>query len=336
MSGLETQYSGDTILLVFPDGTGPALLSAMIAGIPLNKVHVLDYEPGEIRFDVRLQSTLDLFEEKQKNQNIMNEYSMTLQRGKDELKRLRSLDVTTIVNKKDQLIEEEAMAIELEYQRATKIRRKKEEEAERARLKRQQEIEKAWKQSDLSSTFDVAVGGLIGGAVIVGSSLLSFRGKGPSTKETRMAGTNIQGKDVASYMDRTDSISDIDNRKPILPKKSPTNSNLDGISGLEDFEIVTLEPPGTKQMSLYDNPPVLSETDRIEVARKSMEEYLSRDDGGEDWLRVMNDILEDGDDIDSEEDFTNINDPINTSNSDWTEDREDPPDKSTIYDNYDS
>jgi hypothetical protein len=151
-----------------------------------------------------------------------------------------------------------------------------------------------------------------------------------------MAGTNIQGKDVASYMDKTDSISDIDNRKPILPKKSPTNSNLDGISGLADFEIVTLEPPGTKQMSLYNKPPVLSETDRIEVARKSMEEYLNRDDGGEDWLRVMNNILEDGDDIDSEEDFTNINDPINTSNSDWTEDREDPPDKSTIYDNYDS
>ena len=311
MSGLETQYSGDTILLVFPDSCGPALLSAMMAGIPLNKVHLLDYEPGEIRFDVTLQSTLDLFQEKQKNQNTMNEYSMTVQRGTDELKRLRSLDVETIVNKKDQLIEEEAMAIEKEYQRTTEVRRKKEEEADRARLKRQQDIEKAWKQSDSSTTFDVAIGGMIGGAVIVGSSLLSFRGNDPSTKETRMAGTNIQGNEVASYMNTTDSFSDIDNRKPILPKRSRTNENLDGISGLDDLEIITLDPPNTKPMSLYDNPPVISETDRIVAARQSMEEYMNQDDGGEDWLRVMNDILEDDNDFEEDEEVVvNMNDSI--------------------------
>lgn len=43
---LETQYSGDTVVLVFPDGTGPALLSAMIAGVPFNRVHELEYQPG--------------------------------------------------------------------------------------------------------------------------------------------------------------------------------------------------------------------------------------------------------------------------------------------------
>ena len=40
---LETQYSGDDILLIFPDGTSPALLSCMIAGIPYNRVHELEF-----------------------------------------------------------------------------------------------------------------------------------------------------------------------------------------------------------------------------------------------------------------------------------------------------
>jgi len=52
LSCLETHCSGDTILLIFPDGTGPALLSALMGGIPLNRVHELNFEPGEIRYDV--------------------------------------------------------------------------------------------------------------------------------------------------------------------------------------------------------------------------------------------------------------------------------------------
>jgi len=50
MSVLETLYSGDTLLLVFPDGTGPALLSCLIGGVPLNRVHEFQYGPGEVRY----------------------------------------------------------------------------------------------------------------------------------------------------------------------------------------------------------------------------------------------------------------------------------------------
>jgi hypothetical protein len=49
ISLLETFQSGDDILLIFPDGTGPALLSALIAGIPLDRVHEIHYQPGEFR-----------------------------------------------------------------------------------------------------------------------------------------------------------------------------------------------------------------------------------------------------------------------------------------------
>lgn len=60
---LETYYSGDTILLIFPDGVGPALFSAMIGGIPFNLVHEIAYKQGEIRYDItyeRMQALLPL------------------------------------------------------------------------------------------------------------------------------------------------------------------------------------------------------------------------------------------------------------------------------------
>lgn len=59
LSLLETHCSGDTILLIFPDGTGPALLSALIAGIPFSRVHELNFAPGEIRFNVTYDRVLE-------------------------------------------------------------------------------------------------------------------------------------------------------------------------------------------------------------------------------------------------------------------------------------
>jgi len=52
LSVLETQRSGDTVLLIFPDGTGPALLTCLINDIPLNRVHEFEFEPGEFRLNV--------------------------------------------------------------------------------------------------------------------------------------------------------------------------------------------------------------------------------------------------------------------------------------------
>lgn len=79
---LETQFSGDTIVLVFPNGSGPALLSAMIAGIPYNKSHALEFAPGEIRLDVTMDKTLQLYE--QKMQSNVKSYAELVDQGKEE------------------------------------------------------------------------------------------------------------------------------------------------------------------------------------------------------------------------------------------------------------
>ena len=108
LSATESQFSGNTICFVFPDGTGPALLSCMIAGIPYNLCHRLDYAPGEVRLDVNFETTRALFQQKKDDPA----YQLVLEKGEKELAVLRNKEV--LVSVKDQRIEEEQAAIDEE------------------------------------------------------------------------------------------------------------------------------------------------------------------------------------------------------------------------------
>jgi len=99
MSVLETQYSGDTVLLIFPDGTSPALLSCLIAGIPLQHVHALNFVPGELRRGVTMDNANRLLGERISSPS----YNAALARGQDELRSLR--------REEEQMNREEAQAI---------------------------------------------------------------------------------------------------------------------------------------------------------------------------------------------------------------------------------
>ena len=180
MSVLETFYSGESILLVFPDGTGPALLSAMIAGIPFKHVHEIEFESGEMRLDVTLESTKQLWSAKkeqrrrqqQKNDEMKKEnsasstttttmttiednknsandnYDSTLQRGRRNLKELRAIpESDEIVSVKDAQLDQER--VEMERQLVEKKKedtRRREEQQARDRLEQQkQEINQARK-----------------------------------------------------------------------------------------------------------------------------------------------------------------------------------------------
>ena len=81
------------VLLVFPDGTGPALLSCLIGGIPLDRVHELQFRPGEIRCDVTF-DTVDAIASRQPSST----YFDALERGRIELKQLRGY--TMRINRK--------------------------------------------------------------------------------------------------------------------------------------------------------------------------------------------------------------------------------------------
>ena len=85
MSVLETQYSGDEILLIFPDGTSPALLSCLIAGVDLGDVHAFNFDPGEVRIDVTMKSTIESYAARK----TAPQYTQTLEMGKQHLATLR-------------------------------------------------------------------------------------------------------------------------------------------------------------------------------------------------------------------------------------------------------
>ncbi|KAL3932572.1 MAG: hypothetical protein SGARI_003929, partial [Bacillariaceae sp.] len=316
MSALETQYSGDSILLVFPDGTGPALLSAMIAGIPLNQVHLLDYRPGEIRLDVTMQSTLDFFQQRQKEQAAMEQYTTSLQQGEKELQRLRSMDSTDTVSKKDQMMEQEQLAIEKEYLRKAEARRKKEQEAEQARLKRQRDIQKAAdaqrkkeQEADQAKSIlqqpsgkaidgNTAVGGLAAGAVMVGLSVVAF-GDNDSHKETytsreskvlanetAVPTNSTKLKNISSTVVKVDATGTTTKSEP---RPDQDGAVLSSSSGSSQQIAPVIQPPPP--------PPIRTEKDKIEEARAAMEEYMSKDDGGDDWLSMLGDIIEEEEQI---------------------------------------
>lgn len=166
----ESRTSGEIILVIFPDGTGPALLSCMIAGIPFNEVHALDFEPGEIRLDVNREKILDLWKERREDPT----YLAKLQDGREKIASLRrdnggsstvntngytSPDNGKFVSKLDEKMEAERLEIDqateqrlLASRRAEEVLRQNRADAEaerrrayeqRMRLRQEQKAEKA-------------------------------------------------------------------------------------------------------------------------------------------------------------------------------------------------
>mmetsp|Transcript_7434 Transcript_7434/g.18297 ORF Transcript_7434/g.18297 Transcript_7434/m.18297 type:complete len:597 (+) Transcript_7434:3095-4885(+) len=142
----ESRTSGECILIIFPDSTGPALLSCMFAGIPFNEVHSLEFEPGEVRFDVNRESILALWKERRE----APAYLKKIEEGREKLAALRqdggggevnrasytnSGTNGNFVSKKDEKIEKERLDIE------RKIQEKKEADAARADTERKERAE---------------------------------------------------------------------------------------------------------------------------------------------------------------------------------------------------
>ena len=135
---LETLYTGDTILLIFPDGTGPALLSCCIGGIPLSRVHEFNYDNGEIRYDVNYDSINALAAEP-----TPQYYLDIIQRGREELAELRE-NPDVLRNKKDLKFqdEQEKERLALEAVRLEDAKRNEEERIRKEQDRREMEAKR--------------------------------------------------------------------------------------------------------------------------------------------------------------------------------------------------
>ena len=104
----ETRTSGDIILVIFPDGTGPALLECMIAGIPFEDCHIMEYVPGEIRLDISVESTLKLYNERKNDKVYYSNYIQKINDGKLKLDSLRNQDKNSFsITYKDSILDDE-------------------------------------------------------------------------------------------------------------------------------------------------------------------------------------------------------------------------------------
>jgi len=131
----ESRTSGDNILVIFPDGTGPALLSCMIAGVPYKDVHALEFAPGELRLDISPESVWELFEQRKDDPT----YLATLKQGQKNLKELQ--EHPPVVALKEQKMQEERMELEAAFVEKQKVAAQLEQERQEA-LARQKEMMK--------------------------------------------------------------------------------------------------------------------------------------------------------------------------------------------------
>ena len=259
MSVLETLYSGDVVLLVFPDGTGPALLSCLIGGINLNRVHELSFRPGELRVDVDYNSINALA-----SQPPPSSYMDILQRGRSELKQLRD-NPDILRNKKDLKYEEER-----EQERIVQEAKHKEEAKAKELDRKRKREERLQMKNNISSNNSLDAGSLapavLGGAAV---ALSVFQ----SDDETN---------DIVAGVENG---TDIDNDKESSLNSTVLSSDEDAIpvDEEEQIDLTTLPNVSQEWMLEEDNnvpPPI----------------QLSDIDYNEAWLGTISDIINDSDD----------------------------------------
>jgi hypothetical protein len=130
--------TGDTILVIFPDGTGPALMSAMIAGIPFSDVHALEFAPGEIRLDITPESVQQLFSQRKDDPA----YLASLEDGREKLAQLRKTSNTKFVGLKEQMEEERRLALDEEFAQKQRADAKVEQQkVERVAMEKERKLQ---------------------------------------------------------------------------------------------------------------------------------------------------------------------------------------------------
>lgn len=291
MSVLETQYSGDSILLIFPDGTSPALLSCLIAGIPLKDVHALNFMPGEFREDVTMENSNQLLKERLSSP----QYNEILSMGKDELTELRE-------EHKRLLLAEEGS-----HELLITPPKRSEPAPTVVQSRRAPTPFKQYNSFALKTAND-------GESTPTVQSRRTF-GDDDETNSPDIFSAGAMGAMGGLLMIRGDK--DDSDKSETKPKSNPAPvlayaNSVNNSTGTTMFDqqvdtiyasantIQMTAPANTIQMTdtatnpnVFEDVPVLSKRDRIEAAEKAMDEYLSQDDGGDAWLTSMQGIVMD-------------------------------------------
>jgi hypothetical protein len=235
MSVMETQFSGDEILLVFGDGTSPALLSALMAGLPLNKVHELNFQPGEIRYDITRDRVLSYSSLQAATEEKSVEYRAIIDRGRTTLKELRDEANRPVV----EFVPTRPVAVV--------------------------------KESSLTDNGAPDLGTFpfmaLGTTAAISYSLSAQKKDGKTANEDGEQSMLLEQQ----YQNQNQLNSAVAGMIPLSPE-------------LQRMENLVVSAP-------FDIPEMtMTKEEKITIAAEAMEDYMNRDDGGDDWLAQISSI----------------------------------------------
>ena len=298
MAVCETNFSGDDVLFVFPDNTGPALLSCMIAGVPVNRVHELEWSPGEVRYDIGMESTLARLQG-----GPSKEYAETIKRGKIQLANFQKHPELMVNIKEKRLMEE----VRAEEERARKAK-----EAEMARNAAQEEKRAAVAKTEMARNAAKAEKRAKLTRFREPRAVVREEGDGGSLSDLMPLGVLGLAGAMATFNGGKEEHESAKNNDAV----AMDNESLadDGMYYTGD----TIDPEGEEEMpselkameDLIDRHPIhipemtsdslealfkteqQTEEEKLALAADAMDEYMKKDDGGDAWLQSVASIIE--------------------------------------------
>jgi hypothetical protein len=300
MSILETQFSGDTIVLIFPDGTGPALLSALIAGISLNRVHELNFSPGEVRLNITVDNIKDQLK---RNDKVF--YDDSIAKGRVMLKELREHP--------DHFVEEEEI-----YGGVIESRKQIEDPPRQKSLSssHEKEGEKVIRtEAEVPNTpfFNFLAVSVVG---LMTSWRIPRISDGDDTIDGKLSSSSrnevIKSRELDLYDENKASVIEA---VSLGPEKSPELDRMEHLVqiapiGIPEIEAIKFEQVGKATEEYHDQDEGIElehlvqiapieipeieaiKAEKVKQAEKAMEEYLDQDDGSSEWLDFMSSMIE--------------------------------------------
>eukprot|EP00579_Thalassiosira_antarctica_P006221 CAMPEP_0201903700 /NCGR_PEP_ID=MMETSP0902-20130614/55613_1 /ASSEMBLY_ACC=CAM_ASM_000551 /TAXON_ID=420261 /ORGANISM="Thalassiosira antarctica, Strain CCMP982" /LENGTH=323 /DNA_ID=CAMNT_0048437757 /DNA_START=718 /DNA_END=1689 /DNA_ORIENTATION=- len=322
MSVLETQYSGDCILLIFPDGTSPALLSCLIAGIPLKDVHALNFIPGELRLEVDMVNARQLLEERISSPFYTDAISMgqeellKIHKEEEQLK-LLAIEESNKALKSMPIMPQQIESTPNEQKVMQRARHRATGNDGVTNLRHRATGDDGVTNSNPDLFSAGAIGTMGFGAM---GFMTTFRAPeddsdGSETKSESPAPVlayagstgaapvrayaNSTGASVFEQQAPASSLATLEKSASVFEQQVPASS----LATLENnfraststFQVTTtnmVDDTGLMNSNVFEDVPVLSQQARVEAAEKAMDEYLSQDDGGDGWLTSMKDIMD--------------------------------------------
>lgn len=233
-------------MLVFPDGTGPAVLSCLIGGIPLNQAHDLNFSCGEVRYNISYETI--------RKDILANKPT------KEELELLSI--------KYDRLLESDRLNDETIKPSPTLPRKKSN--------KKDKEMEQSTK---LPTHLDSNALGLFS---IIGISGVTLTQKDNEKKEFIQQTSKDNGQvDKSIIIDTPENRYDADLCSNFSELKDLEKKSKDAF-----FSIQELESSESSRIVFEEE----RTSNRTQLAKQKMEEYLDQDDGSSDWINIYSDL----------------------------------------------